>query len=429
MYKSILKNRSLLIMGIAESISNTGNWITMLAVFSIIVFEGGGNEMQSSAVFLTGLLPMLLFSPAAGWLTDRFDRKWLMIASELLSGLIVAGIIFTDRLEFIYGLLVLQAISTSIMTPARQASVPQVVSRDELSKANAFLQQLAGMIKIGGPIIAGGLLAVMGPHTVIILDVVSFALSALILSRLPSLPPAGLQQANGKPADDNEDYPRSGQVRSPLAAIRESWYLRFLFILTFMAIVVFIGFDVLSSIFIRDVLGGEAGFYGISIGLVGLGTVGGTLLLMAQKGTPRPWRDLITGLALLAVIPATASFVAWLGQPGLGRILLAVSCLVGGVGNGFINVQAATLLQLLTRPALLGRVAGIFQSTLTAGQLVGLLIVPVLVPAILSIGMYFAFSAGAVLLLVVYAWLALKKSRKNIPKLGLSPVATDNRTV
>jgi MFS family permease len=407
MYKQILRNRSLMIMGIAESVSNVGNWITMMAVFSLIVFKGGGNEVQSSAVFLTGLLPTLIFSPVAGWLSDRFDRKWLMIVSELTSGLIISGVIFSNRLEFIYGLLVLQAISTSIMTPARQASVPQVVSRDELIKANAFLQQLAGMIKIGAPILAGALLAVMNPHTAIILDVVSFALSAIVLSRLPSLPPAKAPQPA---AAARQGQAPAAPVQTLMSVLKESWYLRFLFILAFLAIIVFIGFDVLSSIFIRDVLEGEAGLYGISIGLVGLGTVGGTFLLMAQKGQAHPWRDLIAGLALLALIPATLALVIWLGQPGLGRIMLGISCLLGGVGNGFINVQASTLLQLLTPPALLGRIGGVFQSTLVAGQLLGLLMVPILVPAVLSMGLYFAISAGVVLLLVLYATLALRKA-------------------
>src|SRR5512144_2341120 len=113
----ILRNRSLLIIGLAESVSGIGNWITMLAIFAIVVFRGQGGVVQSSAIFLAGLLPTLLASPAAGWLCDRYDRKWLMIGSELLDGLIVAGLIFAQRLEIIYALLALQAVVMSILTP------------------------------------------------------------------------------------------------------------------------------------------------------------------------------------------------------------------------------------------------------------------------------------------------------------------------
>ena len=185
----ILRNRSLVIIGIAESVSGIGNWVTMLAVFAIVVFRGDGTVAQSSGIFLAGLLPTFLASPLAGWLCDRFDRKWLMIGSELLDALAVAGLIFTQRLELIYALLAAQAVVMSVMAPARQAAVPDIVSPEELTRANAFLQQLGGLVKIAGPLLAGLILAALDPHTAILADVVSFLLSALILSRLPALTP------------------------------------------------------------------------------------------------------------------------------------------------------------------------------------------------------------------------------------------------
>jgi MFS family permease len=414
MYRSILRSRSLQILGIAESISSIGSWITMLAVFSLIVFHGGGDVAQSSAVFLTGLVPTLLASPLAGWLCDRFDRKWLMVGSELVSGLIVSGLIFVDRLELIYGLLVLQAISTSIMTPARQASVPHLIARDDLIQANAFLQQLAGIIKVGAPMLAGALLAVMNPHIAIILDVISFGLSAAILTRLPSLPP------HREPASavvQGEAQAAAAPLRTPLSVLRSSWHLRFLFVLTFLAISVIIGFDVLSSVFVRDVLRGEAGLYGVLIGLVGLGTVAGTVLLMGRKGESDHWRDILIGLALLATTPAFLVLATLLDQVSLARILVGAGCLLGGVGNGLVNVQAGTLLQLLSPAGLLGRIGGLFQSTMIAGQLAGLLIIPILVPSLLSMAAYYGLAAGMLAGLTVYAALSLRR-------LGLHPNPT-----
>jgi MFS family permease len=82
---NILKrNHHLLILGFAESVSGVGNWITALAIYALIVFRGSGDVLESSGVLLAGLGPMLLCSPLAGWLCDRFDRKRLMIASEVL---------------------------------------------------------------------------------------------------------------------------------------------------------------------------------------------------------------------------------------------------------------------------------------------------------------------------------------------------------
>lgn len=391
-----VRDRSLLILGFAESVSGVGNWITMMAVFALVVFRGAGSVVQSSAIFLAGLLPTLLVSPYAGWLVDRVDRRRLMIASELGSGLCVAGIIFTERLELIYLLLALQAVAMSVMAPARQAAVPDIVGRDRLTQANAFLQQLAGLVKIGAPILAGALLTVINPHTAIVLDVISFALAALILARLPALPP----HRNVAP-DEKVSQPADGAASTAAAVLRQSPRLRLLFTTMFLSIFVIIGFDVLAPVYIRDVLQRDESYFGLMIGLVGLGTVGATIVLMLRKSPGHQWRDILLGLTLLSLIPAGLWLITRLGNPALAGPLAALVALIGGIGNGLLVVQISTLLQLLTPAAVLGRISGLFQSTVIAGQLAGILVTPLLVPGVLDIGTYFGLSflilAGVVL--------------------------------
>ncbi|NMC46648.1 MAG: MFS transporter, partial [Chloroflexi bacterium] len=192
-----MKNRTIITLGIAESVSAIGDWITMMAIFALLVFRGDGGVAQSSGIFLAGLLPTLPASLAAGWLCDRYDRKYLMIGSLIISGLIVSGLIFTENLILIYALLALQAVSVSLMTPARASILPDILPKEELTRANAFLQQLSSLVKIGAPVLAGGILAVMSPHQAIILDVATFFLAAILLTRLPKLPPR--QMAASKP--------------------------------------------------------------------------------------------------------------------------------------------------------------------------------------------------------------------------------------
>lgn len=400
--KRLLHNRALLILGAAEAISGIGNWITMLAIFTMVIFDGQGGVLESSGIFLAGLIPLLLASPGAGWLVDRLDRKRLMIASELLAGLAIAGLIFTEQPALVYALVALQAVCVSVMTPARQAVVPDLVGREDLTRANALLQQLAGIIKIGAPVLAGLLLLVLSPHQAIILDVLSFGFSALILSRLPALPPA-VQPALS-----------TGRAGGPevklLAVLRSAPPLRMLFVLIFFGTMIIIGFDVLASIFTRDVLGGDETFFSLLIGLVGLGAVGSTAFLLGANTRSLPWRDALVGLLLLACIPAGMALVAWLDRrPDLARLAAAAGCLLGGMGSGLLNVQTGTLLQLLSPPAWLGRMGGLFQSTIVAGQLTGLLVTPLLVPAFVSMPAFFGLNALALVLLVLYVayWLRL----------------------
>jgi MFS family permease len=409
MNRHILSNRSLLTIGFSESVSNIGNWITMMAVFAMVVFKGEGTVAQSSGIFLAGLVPTLFASPLAGWLLDRYDRKWLMVGSELTSGLITCGLIFTQRLELIYAVLALQAISISLMTPARQAVIPDIVSQEELTSANALLQQLSGVIKIAAPILAGMILAVINPHSAIILDVVSFAVSAFILSRLPALPP---HREDEQPSTSSLT-PAPRRKTGLASVILQEPFLRLLFASTFLAIFIFIGFDVLSPLYTRDVLSASEKFFGTMIGLVGLGTVGATLLLMLRKGNGDPWRDAILGLLMLSIIPTSLALGSGIQDSRLARILIMAGCLIGGFGNGLLNVQIITLIQLLTPAHLLGRLGGAFQSTAVAGQLAGLLVTPLLVPAVFNYGSYFVVSALAVLLVVIFTFVTLGLSRRS----------------
>jgi len=403
MKKLPLTNPPLITIGISESVSNIGNWITMMAVYAMLIFGGEGGVVESSGIFIAGLLPIFIFSPVAGWLCDRYDRKWLMVVSELLSGLVISGLIFTDRIELIYTILALQAVSISIMIPARRSSVPDIVDKDSLSKANAFLEQLAGIVKIIAPMLAGLILTVMNPHTAIILDIVSFVLSALILIRLPSLPPH-----NRKQSSKVEELP--GVESKTWSVLKTSTPLRLLFVSIFLAIFIIIGFDVLSPIYVRDILAGDQKFFGFAVGGIGLGTVVASLLLMLRKRERNPWLDLLSGLFMLGNIVFVMAIATLIPNLTLIRILILLSCFVGGIGNGLMLIQINTLLQLLSPPSMLGRMGGVFQSTAVAAQLLGLLVAPLLVPGILSMGQYFGLASLAVIALIGFTAASLRKS-------------------
>ena len=408
--KTLLQNRSLLILGFAESVSSTGSWVTMMAVCGLVIFRGQGSVTQSSLIVMAGLVPTLVFSPIAGWLCDRFDRKRLMIASELFSGLAVSGIIFTQSLELIYVLLALQAVSTSIMSPARQSSLVFVVQRPQLTQANAFLEQLSSIIKIAGPILAGMLLALMPPRQAVILDVASFALSALILGLLPSLPPAKAQKSDHEAA-------RGETVFTPVVElIKGSRQLSLLFAVAFIVMTSLVSVDILMSILTRDVLKGGEAVLGLQIGLMGFGTLLGASSLMIRKTHVNPWLDILGGLTLLATLPAALASIYFIPDPALARTVALGACLLGGLGLGRKTVQAGTLLQTLPPAHLLGRAGGLFQSVVVAAQLIGILLIPLLVPAVFPVYVYLGMVSGMILVAVLVGMLTLGKSLWSLPR-------------
>jgi MFS family permease len=414
--RQILNNRSLLILGLAESVSNLGNWITMMALYALVMFRGEGGVLESSGIMLAGLGPMLVAGPVAGWLTDRYDRKRLLIGAQLLAGLPVLALIFLARGWLLYLLLALQAIFLSVATPARQAAVPQLVSRSELSRANAFLQQLSSFVKIGAPILGGVLVAALGPQLAMGLDLLTFLVAALVLSRLPALPPATEEMV----AEGGESATQA-KGTALLPALRAAPRLRLLFVALFFAILVIMGFDVLSSLVVRDILEATEQLFGVMIGLVGLGSVLSGLLLMLRRKEVDPWQDMLWGLFLIATLPASIAVAAWLGHPAGARLLVGAGAFVGGLGNGLLVIQTGTLLQLLSPPALLGRMGGLLQSTVATAQLLTIVAMPLLVPAFFSIAFFFGLSALLLALLPVPIIFTIRRSQQGLAR----PLAGD----
>lgn len=412
---AIFRNRSLIIMAISESVSSVGSWITMMAVFSLVIFKGAGNVTESGMIYLVGLLPALIFSPVAGWLCDRYDRKKLMIISEVASGLAVSGIIFTESTTLLYVLLALQAISGSLMTPARQSSVPLVVDRAQLTQANAFLQQISSVIKIFGPVLAGAVLAVMNAHQAVILDVVSYFLSAGILFLLPKLVPPD----KSKQPEQSEHNEKWTTQFTELLHLNSQ--IKLLFGMTFMAIMGIVCIDILASIFTRDVLSSGESYFGLLIGMIGLGTLVGAATLMLNKKASHPWRDVISGFALVAVLPASMAVGYHVNDLELIRILVIPICIIAGFGMGRKLVQDNTLIQTLSPAAMLGRVSGLYQSTIISAQLIGTILTSAVVPRLIAVDAYFALVALLIMAVSIFGllfYLRIKRTQKPLTVLS-----------
>lgn len=412
--KAILQNKALVTLGIAETISNIGNWITMLALWGILIFRGDGNVAQSSFIMLAGLGPMLIFSPIAGWLSDRFDRKWLMVGSQILGALPVIGLFFVREEWLIYTLMATQSAVLAVGYPARNASIPALVSEEQLTQANAFLQQLASMMKVAAPALAGALVGFVGPHNAMIIDIASFFMAAAVLLTLPSLRPT----APTKTGEIEAPVIQS----NPFEVLRRSFSLQLLFATMFIGLLMIMGFDVLGSIFVRDVLAGNEAFFGIIIGLVGLGQVLSVLWLMTRKSeSTLPWRDLSLGLFLMTALCVGCALAFYSGSTDWARIFVAVGAFVGGMGNGIATVQVPTLLQMLAPREMLGRMGGLLQSTLTGAQLIAILGLPLIIPGTFSMGHFYTASTVGIALLALFV---LYSTRHQTPQVTHQMVET-----
>ncbi len=294
----------------------------------------------------------------------------------------------------------------SVVSPARQAVIPDLVSRDDLPRANAFLQQLAGLVKVFSPFMAGIALTVMDPHTAILFDAASFFVSAGIMTLLPSLPPHR-EETGAKQAASSAN---------PFKVLKTQLRLKMLFVVVFIAILGIVGFDVLSSIYTRDVLQQGEQIFGLSISLVGVGALIATMMIMLRKKNLNPWIDLMIGIGLLGLIPLVLAFVIPFGQTTMALYLVLAACLVGGIGNGLAHVQVGTIMQLSSPPEILGQVGGWLQSVMVSSQIIGMVVTPILVPGIIRMDVF--FGGMSVIMGLVVVFLAMQMSGLTKPVLS-----------
>jgi len=146
---------------IALSLSSLGDWLSIVALTALAPsLASGGLAAKGSAVsgvWLATLLPALLFGPLAGALADRLDRRMTMIVGDVIRGLLFLSIPLFPHLTWIYVAKFLAGVASQFWNPATSASVPNLVPKDKLERAN----QLSLLTTYGTAPLAAGLFSVL----------------------------------------------------------------------------------------------------------------------------------------------------------------------------------------------------------------------------------------------------------------------------
>lgn len=179
------KNASFRRLWIGTVISLFGDWFNTIALYSLIL-KLSGSEFALGAVFITKMLPWALASPIAGILADRFNRRRLMILSDILRAVVVLGFLVVDEpneVFLIYLLTTIQVVIGAVFQPAKSASVPNIVAREDLVTANTIMSATWSILLAVGAAAGGFAVQLFGLETVFILDSLSYLLSAWFIYR------------------------------------------------------------------------------------------------------------------------------------------------------------------------------------------------------------------------------------------------------
>ena len=164
----------------AQAISNFGDWFGLLALYALIGTYSD-SEFLLGLIIVVKMLSLAVFSPLAGYITDRFNRRKLMILCDILRAIAVLGILFVQSESMLWLAFVLTSIQmmiSAIFEPAKTASIPNVASKEDLVNANIISTATWSIIFTSGMAIGGFATELLGIKTVLILDAGTYILSS-----------------------------------------------------------------------------------------------------------------------------------------------------------------------------------------------------------------------------------------------------------
>lgn len=346
----ISQNKQYRYLWFSQVISQAGDWFNLIASASLVA-NLSDSGLAIGGLFLARLLPPFLLGPLVGVVADRFDRRKILIASDLLRAVIVLGFLLVrteQEIWLLYVLTVLQLSISAFFEPARAALVPSLVAREDLVTSNALdATTWSSMLAVGAAL--GGLATAMfGITTAFLIDSASFILSAWCISQVQPV----FFLSEPEPAEHQDTGWQA--FMAGLRYLREHPAVLVIALLKASKALAFGGMAVVEVTFAKEIF---------PLGLDGSGTLG---LIYVVQGVSTGLGPLLarrlTGGNLKAIYWAIlfSYFCLIVGFSLAGfsttLLLLLIASFIRTFGSGISWVYSSTLLQVSVPNKFLGRV-------------------------------------------------------------------------
>lgn len=355
-FRALLSNGGFLRLWLAQLVSQFGDFVALMALFSLVAFRAGGTPGQVSGIMVAFLVPFAFLGPVAGVLVDRWDVKRTLIGSDLVRAVLAAALAFSTQLTPLYVLFFALSTVSCLFLPAQMVALPLLVRTEHLLAANALNAQAMQVNKVLAPALAGVLVATAGEKACFIIDSLTFLVSAALISTIPL--------RREQTAAPRRLGSLAGDLLEGLRFLSRHRALSFVIASTVLALLATGVFDALIAIYVRDILSATPQVFSGVVSLVGAGTILGAVIV-GRLGQEVPRVHLVAlgiltmGLAVMLMAASSRLTVAFAASLWLG------------LGAAGVVIPSQTLIQEESPPALLGRVGSTFIALLTAAKLVG----------------------------------------------------------
>jgi MFS family permease len=347
----VRRNRNFRYLWFGQIISLLGDWFNLIASASLVA-QLTQSGVAIGGLFVVRMLAPFLISPFAGVAADRYNRKYLLILTDLGRTITLVGFLFVrepEQIWLLYALTAVQLALSGIFFPARNAILPDIVSPRGLGAANALTSATWSVMLAFGAALGGIVAGEFGAHPAFVVDALTFLISAALLSKMV------YSHRSAMSAGDASVRAAAGQYVDGLSYLwRHKDFLVIALQKGAFALAVSGIFQVVQvALAEQEYVIGEGG--GTSLGLmyavVGIGT--GIGPIVARRFTGDRDRRLRIALAI-GYLAGTVGLLIM--APLLGFVATLLGILIRGVGGGLNWVFATQLLLQLVPNRVRGRI-------------------------------------------------------------------------
>lgn len=364
--KSMFMNKNFTLLWLGQLVSLLGNRFHEIASMWYI-YEVTGSPLKMGITLIFSTLPSVILGPFAGVFADRYDRKKIIVLSDLINGCIVgtiAMLIYTQAMEIwmLYLLAGLRSVTSTFFGPAIGAVVPSIVEKEQLIKANSLNQLSRSFTGILGYAAGGVMIAVLGIPGLFLLDSISFILSG-ISETFIEVPRANMEIA----ASENKGM-KNEILKGARFAVSNKKLFHFILVGGIIINFFLAPLEIYITIFARQRLNMGSEALGILLAAITVGSLVMAPLVPVLEKRFNYYTLVFIGLTLEGV------FIILFGMSGNFYMALVIQALMGA-SICMCNVSLNTVFQTLIPNEMLGRVGGILetmcQATIPLGYLLG----------------------------------------------------------
>jgi MFS family permease len=340
------RHRNYRILFPANTVSNIGSWAQRIAQDWLVLELTNNNGTYLGLVTAVQFAPVLFFSLHGGKLADRFNKRKVLVLTNILGGsasLGLGALVITEHIQLwhVFVLAAVLGISTAIDAPVRQSFTTEVVGQTDLPNAVSLNSANFNAGRLVGPAVSGGLIAAFGTGPSFIINGLSyfFVIAALL-------------NLNEK-AFFYQDRPKSdGNIREGIAYAKARPDIYVVMLMVFFLATFGLNFQIFNALMATQEFGLGPASFGLMGTFIAVGSLTGAIG-SARLERFRNTKFVIRGgvafsasIMMLSILPNYISYVIWLPICGLTALTTLVS--------------ANSIVQTSTDPAIRGRVMGLY---------------------------------------------------------------------